>query len=145
MKRIVILGATGSIGQQTIEVVRQRRDNTLLDVAKNGSSVFWLTDIPFQDINGAQQPFRIDTISGEMTVCGNGACPQLLLDASRGFYNYSTGEPSKYTRTVYVKMRNTPGRDEVSVQAVVTWQSGAYGGLRSVTVEDELYAWVPTE
>lgn len=134
-----------NLAQEAIEVVRARRDKNLLDIIKNGSAASWREGIPIQEVNASPRPFSVDTITGEMRECTS-TCQQLNFSESTGFYGYAAdAQPSKFTRTVNASVRNTADQGELVVTSTVSWRSGVIGGVRQVTVEEELYQWIPTQ
>jgi type II secretory pathway pseudopilin PulG len=133
-----------NLAQEAIEVVRARRDRNLIDIIKNGSTVSWRDGIPAQEVGGAAKPFTVDTVTGEIKECAS-VCGLLHFDETTGFYGYDDNtDPSKFTRTVTASVRNTPDQNEMVVVSTVTWRSGVIGGVRQVTLEEEMYQWIPT-
>jgi type II secretory pathway pseudopilin PulG len=150
-----------NLAQEAIELVRFHRDNQLIAIGRGTSSADWLTNIKDSSSNSSlvQEgsdpvaappiPFRVDTVTGEMRSCTS-ACPVLILDSATGIYSYLSGSGranSRFTRTVYVNRRGTtaPQNGDALVKAIVSWQSGGYGTTRTVSIEDELYQWVPSQ
>ena len=61
----------------------------------------------------------------------------LLYDSTTGFYNYTTGTPSNFKRTITIK---NVSADEIQVNSVVAWKGR--GGLDSkVDLEDHFFNW----
>jgi prepilin-type N-terminal cleavage/methylation domain-containing protein len=159
-----------NLAQEAVEMVRFHRDNQLICIATAGSNNTvdctpvlstndWLSRIKTSagaagnlvGVPGAPVPFTIDTITGNMVACGT-PCARLTFQASTGFYSYATGAgftQSRFTRIVKVTRRaavvGDPGYDQASVVSEVSWPSGALGTIRRVTIDDELYQWVPSQ
>jgi Tfp pilus assembly protein PilV len=131
-----------NLAQDAVEFVRARRDRNLIGIAKNGTGT-WNAGIPTTLPPAPEAPFTVDSVNGAITSC-TGACAELRYDTTTGLYSYMTGVPSPYTRTVtFVQSPTNPL--EARLRVVVSWRSHAFGGPRAVTIEDQLYGWVPTQ
>jgi type II secretory pathway pseudopilin PulG len=153
-----------NLAQEAIEVVRAQRDKNLIKIAGGNTSLDWLTGIPTVESGDtgcpigswtigsiACQPFIVQgskPLDQAIVACTTIPCSVMLFDATNGWYNYTAGTPSRYTRTVIVRRRG-PSTDlafgDAIVRATVTWRSSIFAADRTVVLEDELYQWVPTE
>jgi hypothetical protein len=82
----------------------------------------------------------IDSVNDLVESCG-ATCGPVLYDATSngGYYNYSTGSRSLYTRTVWLQTLPT-NPAEVSVNVLVSWSDSA-GIVRKVAVHENLLDW----
>ncbi len=147
-----------NLAQEAIEVVRSLRDRQLICIA-HGTTVAgvctptddWLTHV--RDVTGSvvgttasQIPFTVNTNTGVLLRC-TGACSPLNFQASTGFYTYNSGAgytASRFTRTVTVTRRDAPATGQATIRSVVTWTSGGLGSLRTVSIEEDILQWVPS-
>ncbi|MDO8602029.1 MAG: hypothetical protein Q7R62_02810, partial [bacterium] len=91
---------------------------------------------------GAEEgPHSVDYLSDEL---GAPTSANLKINAD-GFYQYGTGEPSPFSRTVMVDLINTSERSqsvEMRVTSIVKWRGR--GGVESeVKLEDHFFNWRP--
>jgi Tfp pilus assembly protein PilV len=131
-----------NLAQDAIEFVRAKRDFNLIQIAKTGAGD-WSAGLPVSLSYAADRSFVVDSVTGSITEC-SGSCDKMLFDGTTGLYTYSAGNPSLYTRTVTMK-RSATNPLEASVRVVVSWRSAVYGGQRAITIEDELYGWIPNQ
>ncbi|MFZ2593673.1 MAG: hypothetical protein WAX38_02770 [Minisyncoccia bacterium] len=153
-----------NLAQEAIEVVRAQRDANIISIAAGNTALDWMNGIPVVESTDATcpigswsiatlgcKPFKIEgskPLATTITSCATIPCPVLLFDSTNGWYNYTSGTSSRYTRTVMVRRRGAVGDlrfGEAIVRATVSWRSSIFSTLRTVVVEDELYQWVPTE
>lgn len=68
---------------------------------------------------------------------------QLSFDSNSGRYSYDSGEPSRFTRTIYI---DPIGSDEIKVNSIVEWTTRGGGSrsidLRSIDLEDHFFNWL---
>jgi prepilin-type N-terminal cleavage/methylation domain-containing protein len=131
-----------NLAQDAIEFVRAKRDFNLIQIAKTGTGD-WSAGLPVSVPPATDRPFIVDSVTGSIAEC-TGSCDKMLFDGATGLYTYSSGNPSLYTRTVTMK-RSVTNPLEASVRVVVSWRSAVYGGQRAITIEDELYGWIPNQ
>lgn len=104
---------------------------------------YWLTGLDSCVGGGACQ---VDSFSDTITSC-SGTCSLLNINLSTGVYGYSSGSPSKFTRTVTVQgitpTTNDPyfktAPQEVEIKATVSWQD--HGTTRQTTVSEHAFSW----
>ena len=115
------------LAQEGVELVRNARDTNALTGAN------WLSGIP-TDGDGA---FTVDakTASGGISSC-SGDCAPLNYDETTGFYTYSAGDASKFTRTITVE---TVSAYEVEILVTIEWQTGVFN--RSFTIAEHISNW----
>lgn len=132
-----------NLAQDAIEFVRAKRDYNLIVIAKTGTGD-WASGIPVSTPPASDIPFIVDSVYGTIRQC-TGTCESIRYDTASGLYTYDTASTvSPYRRTLTVR-RSTTNPDEATVRAQVTWRSSVFGTDRTVTIEDELYGWVPTQ
>ncbi len=151
-----------NLAQEAIEVVRSLRDRQLICIA-HGVTVSgicnpaddWLTHV--RDVSGSlvgttasPTNFTVNTNTGVLTRCtvGAGLCAPLNFQSSTGFYTYESGAgytTSRFTRTVTVTRRDAPATGQATIRSVVTWTSGALGSTRTVSIEEDILQWVPSQ
>lgn len=136
------------LAQDAMEYVRFLRDSATL--AKN--NIGWLAYVRNCIPSGQIHYCYFDSKSGIPNGTGNGgptqcspgtavtSCMPVDYDSSTGFYNYTTGVATKFTRAVSVVQSNT-NTDEVEVSVYVDWQSR--GINRQVALQEDLLNWQP--
>lgn len=161
-----------NLAQEAIEVVRAQRDSNLIQIVAGNATLDWLEGVPVVEVVDVTcpqtatnpfssgiilpcKPFRVEGgkpievpvgTSGPITACTSVPCPVMLFDTTNGWYNYTAGTQSRYTRTVMVRRRGAVGDpqfNEAVVRASVVWRSSIFAVDRIVTVEEEIYNWVP--
>lgn len=75
------------------------------------------------------------------STCVSGVCSRMLYDATTSFsYNYTTGTPTIFTRTVSITNPNNGAAYEAVLMVTVSWSTLA-GTTRSITVTEDLFNW----
>jgi len=121
------------LSQDSIEYVRWVRDTNEL------SGASWLTNLAVCTSVDGSQKCLLDSSqpASNITACTNNVCPIMNYDSSSGFYNYTTGSPSKFTRTVSIISPISGNANEAGVIATVSWQSGSL--THSITVRENMF------
>ena len=73
--------------------------------------------------------------------CVSSSCPPMRFDESSGLYNYTSGNDSRYTRTVSITESNcSTGKPcEAIASTTVSWMNGTLS--HSVTLRETLTRW----
>lgn len=73
---------------------------------------------------------------------GSRSTTYLLYDSASGKYNYTTGNPTQFLRTVKLTNNNrsgTGGDDELKIVSIVEWATR--DGTEEVKLEDHFFDW----
>ena len=117
------------LAQEGIEYARAIRDQNYL------AGETWLTGID----NCMDTSCEIDFPNFTHEICAGGACTPLLISATGGLYNYESGEPSGFTRTL--TLSRVPGtNDEIIVKVTISWASA--GINRSFQLTEHIFDWL---
>ena len=125
------------LAQESVEYLRNVRDTNALNgrsSADPSSANYWLTGISHCiNVNCTVQPTGT-SLSSAVVAC-SGDCATLKYDASNGFYGYSSGEDSQFTR--FVTMQKVTD-NEYSIISTVSWR-----GLVSsqFVVKENIFNW----
>lgn len=133
------------LAQEGVEFIRMKRDEYVLSNLGT-SNDNWAGALPAHCKSGVGCGVDIRTL--DFVQCSNASGCLLRYDASapsgsnRGMYTHSGVYGfSPYTRTILIQDMNASSNDsdEVLVTAQVSWQSGLFGGVKSVTVQSRLF------
>lgn len=84
-----------------------------------------------------RDPYEVDYLSDRLTNATGG---KLLINPNNGFYQYQSGDPSLFTRLIYLETISTD--EQIRVTSVVNWRSR--GGVENeVRLEDHFFKWRP--
>ena len=115
------------LAQEAVEYIRNKRDEN------NINSDNWLTGLSdCIDENICTVDIQDSTIS----LCPSGVCPVLKYDDSDGFYNYSSGDNSNFTRSINIETFNVK---EVAIKATLSWKTGVIN--KTFTVKEHIFDW----
>ena len=96
----------------------------------------WLTP-DLANCIGVSGGCYIDPINISVSPCG-GACDPILID-SFGVYNYTSGTPTLFRRSINLDTANASGPDEAILTSTVSWTSS--GVNKSITIKEYIYRW----
>lgn len=108
------------LSQEGIEIVRNIRDSNWLE------STAWDSGLGAGDW---EADYNDQALSG---YTGN----PLNIDTTNGFYNYSAGNPSKFSRRITI---SDSALDSFKVAVEVSWQE--FGQTYTIKVLEKLYDW----
>jgi|TARA_Y100000310_G_scaffold345866_1_gene471953 prepilin-type N-terminal cleavage/methylation domain-containing protein len=115
------------LAQEAVEYIRNKRDENALQ----GSG--WMTNIS----QCVSQECTVDVQSGgNPQVCGGGGCDPLKYNETTGFYNYSSGDISRFVRSVSLTNIDT---DEVQIVVTMNWVTGVLS--RSFVIKENIFNW----
>lgn len=121
------------LAQEGVELIRSLRDQ---DALQHNS---WLAGIP--SACSGSQGCGADARGSPTRDCASKSCQLNYddgpLEGHRGFYTYATGTLTPFTRQILVYP--LPGGRETRVTVNVSWQSGLFGGVKTVTVRSRLF------
>lgn len=117
------------LAQEGIELVRHIRSTNQLSGAN------WMTDLTNCMDGGTCYigPYA----SNPKGLSCSGSCPTLLFNPNSFKYQYSNGDPSKFTRTIAIT--EIESGTEVEVTSKVTWSNGRVN--RQVELKENLLNW----
>lgn len=115
------------LAQEAVEYIRNKRDEN------NINANTWLTGLS-DCIDG--NICTIDTQNNVISKCSSGVCPVLKYNDVTAFYNYATGDNSKFTRSVNISTVNTR---EVAITATLSWKTGAID--KTFVVKEHILDW----
>lgn len=124
-----------SIAQEGVELVRNIQDTALVNSSFSTFEVFAGTVFGPCILNEAT--CTIDAIDLDIASCPNQICPPILVSDDTGYFNYTFGEASMFTRTISIKQTSTNSGIAV---VTVTWMQG--GVERNVSYTTELFLWI---
>ena len=107
------------LADEALEYIRSVRDSNAIrhiSALGGGSAHGWLTTIS-PTCNTA---CYVDVPNNTVTACSSSpdSCPMLLYNATNGLYQYTTGSPTMYRRSVSI---TSISATEVSVDVFVSW------------------------
>lgn len=109
------------LAQDAIEFIKNRRDVSTI----NNENFDWesfLTDFDDCLTTSPSGSCRIDTITVDGNIEPHSASINLNRDNDNGFYQYSSGDPTKFNREIEMTKNIIEGRvDEVLVTVTVSW------------------------
>ena len=109
------------LNSEGLEIVRNIRDNN------------WLQMLDWN--NGLSDGYYIISYDS-LSLSSYAELPELLINASNGLYNYSSGNPSGFKRDISISNLSAY---ELRVISTVTWQKKGIVYINSV--EDHLFNW----
>jgi prepilin-type N-terminal cleavage/methylation domain-containing protein len=115
------------LAQESVEYIRNKRDEN------NINNDDWLTGL--SDCIDANI-CTVDIQNNTITKCPSGVCPVLKYDDNNGFYNYSTGNDSNFTRSVSIATINVK---EVAITTTLSWKTGVID--KTFTVKEHVLDW----
>ena len=135
------------LAQEGVELVRAIRDQNAL------TGQDWLEDIPpgtcTNSASGcgldaqsiSTQPPLFYNCNGGSQECRLNYDPNSLADNSRrrGLYNYTNGNPSPFTRQIWIREVQGGNDKEATVTVIVSWQSGLFAATKTVMVESRIF------
>jgi len=138
------------LAQEGLEYVRNGRDTVFLENNANGTSEDWLSGLSACEVASETDdgcyidvPLYLDQVDGSIdsviTEC-SGECPVLLFNETNGSYSYTSGDDSKFTRTIKISRE---GADEAVVESQVTWTVGTlFSSTKSFTLKERIFNWL---
>lgn len=134
------------LAQEGLEYVRNGRDTVFLINNSGGTPIEWLNGLgECESEDGcyidADAPLYYERVENEsaITECP-GDCPTLRFEDSTGLYSYSSGDDSKFTRTIKISRE---GADEAVVESTVSWTVGnLFASTKSFTLKERIFNWL---
>jgi len=125
------------LAEEGLEYIRNKRDEAVLLYPSDVAFLDRLEDIGIcvGQLNGCY----IDVTNDDIVLCGSEGCPKIKFDQTSGFFGYTLGPDSQFTRTITV---NTISDIEVEIESEVTWP-GYLGATDSVNIKSRLFDWLP--
>lgn len=117
------------LAQEGIEYVRAQRDQNYL----SGSP--WLNNIT----SCVDTPCTVDMTNFDHSPCPLDGCPPLLVSTSGGLFNQSSGDESKFTRSVrLITVPDMP--EEMIISVTISWVSS--GISRTFSLQERIFNWL---
>jgi prepilin-type N-terminal cleavage/methylation domain-containing protein len=135
-----------NLAQDAVEYIRFVRDTNRL------SSGNWLTGsgggVNARDLTVCENAAgcRVDSITdlqSSIVDCStdpNGVCEPMQYDSSNGYFTYTSGAASIFTRTIQITTPIGGNANEAALTITVSWSDQA-GITRSITVREDLFNW----
>ncbi len=120
-----------SLAQEGAEYIYFLRDNNYLANAP------WTQGMDPCLVSMHSNGCTVDPVLNSLVSCAQTGCPVLNLNSATALYTQSSGDPTRFTRTVKI-VNVTPQQIQVTVQVNWSSQHNAYTTL----VTENLYNWL---
>ncbi|MBU3964477.1 prepilin-type N-terminal cleavage/methylation domain-containing protein [Patescibacteria group bacterium] len=128
------------LAQEGVEIIKSIRDTNLLEYNYVSTGTAWNEGIRTGDIEAQYTDPQLTEPAMTQPICSPSCDPddiRFLKKSITGFYNYDTGDDSRFKRLIHIE---SPNADQMDATITVFWNKRG-GGYYSISLLQHLYNW----